>query len=287
MSLPYKAQLARLFFFSVLLLALVAVTERTSAADPAEELAPNLLAEEPSGGFGPDLLEDDPFFNDSTEVMRDPIFEDDFYFSEPLVEINDPLEPLNRAFFVFNDRLYFWVLKPVTNVYSAVLPWDIRLIIGNFFANLASPISFVNNILQGEIDDAGVVLGRFLINTTLGIGGLGDPAAVDFDLQPRDADLGQTFGKWGIGEGIYINWPFFGPSNVRDSFGLVGDAYLHPVPWVEGGFGLTAGYIAVDRVNTLSLSPDVYEELKRISIDPYVAARQAFFDYRRAIINQR
>ena len=115
--------------------------------------------------------------------------------------------------------------------------------------------------------------------------GLGDPAYVDFDLEPRRADFGQTLGRWGIGEGFYICLPFLGPSNVRDSVGFVGDVYMHPVPYLSESFAFDMGYLAVSRVNLMSISPEVYEELKRISLDPYVAARQAYYDYRRSIIN--
>lgn len=251
--------------------------------DPSvENPYPDLLLED---GMGPDLLSDDPFISDPVEYLGDPIFEDDFIFNEPPPEISDPFEPLNRAVFVFNDRVYFWVLKPTKNAYSFALPDDIRLSLGNAFSNLAAPIRFLNNVLQGKFEDAGIVLSRFLINSTLGVFGLGDPAYVDFDLEPRRADFGQTLGMWGIGEGFYICLPFLGPSNVRDSVGFVGDVYMHPVPYLSESFAFDMGYLAVSRVNLMSISPEVYEELKRISLDPYVAARQAYYDYRRSIIN--
>lgn len=252
--------------------------------DPSvENPYPDLLIEE--GVVEPDLLTDEPFISDPVEYLGDPIFEDDFIFNEPPPEISDPLEPLNRAMFVFNDKVYFWVLKPTKNVYSFMLPDDIRLSLGNAFSNLAAPIRFLNNVLQGKFEDAGIVMSRFLINSTLGVFGFGDPAYIDFDLEPRRADFGQTLGSWGIGEGIYICLPLLGPSNVRDSIGFVGDVYMHPVPYFSKGFAYDMGYLAVSRVNLMSITPDVYEELKRISLDPYVAARQAYYDYRRSIIN--
>lgn len=198
--------------------------------------------------------------------------------------IYDPLEPLNRAFFVFNDKLYFWVLKPVKTGYSAVLPWDIRMVIGNFFNNLASPVDFVNTLLQGRFNDAGAVLGRFVINSTLGVFGFGDAAAEAFDIQPRSGDFGETLGVYGIGEGIFINWPLLGPSNIRDSVGLVADWQLHPYNYLDMESEEIIAARSLEFVNRLSLKGDAYEELKRISVDPYVASRQAYADYRRSLI---
>lgn len=248
---------------------------------------PDLLAQLPQvDERGVDLLGDDPYLKDPAYVLGDPIFEDDFTFNDPAFSIKDPLEPMNRVFFTFNDKLYFWVLKPVNRGYSAVLPADIRLCIGNFFTNLASPIRFINNLLQGEGKDAGIVLGRFVINSTLGILGLGDPAYVDFDLEPQQGDFGQTLGKWGFGEGIYLLWPGLGPSSVRDTFGFAGDYFMHPYPYLSEDFVRDIVYYTVRQINTLSLSPNVYEELIRISLDPYVASRQAYYEYRRSIISK-
>ncbi len=244
---------------------------------------PDLLDDE-DGRSAPDLLDQAPFLDEPEQVLGDPIFEDDFTFTDSPAEIYDPLEPLNRAIFVFNDKVYFWVLKPTKNAYSYVLPSDIRRIIGNAFSNLAAPIRLLNNVLQGKFEDAGVVLSRFAINSTLGVFGFGDPAYVDFDLEPRPADFGQTLGKWKIGDGFYLCLPFLGPSNVRDTVGFVGDIYMHPVPYFSQNFTFDMTYLVTSRVNLLSISPDVYEELKRISLDPYVAARQGYYDYRRSII---
>ena len=253
--------------------------------DPSTENPyPDLLLENEDGIAAPDLLDEAPYLSEPDELLGDPIFEDDFVFNVPPPEIFDPLEPVNRAIFVFNDKVYFWVLKPTKNVYSYLLPEDIRRSIGNAFANAAAPIRFLNNVLQGEFEDAGVVLSRFAINSTLGVFGFGDPAYVDFDLEPRRADFGQTLGKWKIGEGFYICLPFLGPSNVRDSVGFLGDVYMHPVPYFSESLAFDMAYLGVSRINLISISPDVYEELKRISLDPYVAARQAYYDYRRSEI---
>ncbi len=219
----------------------------------------------------PDFLDDDYDDFDDTEGGSDPIY--------------DPLEPLNRVFFEFNDKLYFWVLKPVKTGYSYVVPEELRQCVGNFFNNLAAPIRLINNILQGRFKDAGVVLSRFLINSTVGVYGFGDVAMEEFDIRPRHADFGQTLGVYGMGEGVYVHWPVFGPSNLRDSVGLVGDSLANPAFHIDMTTVEGTLYYSANKVNRMSVTPNLYEEMKKYSLDPYIAARQAFYDYRRNIIN--
>lgn len=201
-------------------------------------------------------------------------------------EIYDPIEPFNRVFFEFNDKLYFWVLKPVKTGYSYVVPTELRECVGNFFNNLAAPIRLINNLLQGRFDDAGVVLSRFLINSTVGVYGLADVALQEYNLEPRLADFGQTLGKYGIGEGIYLVWPVLGPSNIRHSVGLAGDSLASPPFYLDFSAGDSISYYATNRINNLSLSPSIYEDMKKYSLDPYVAVRQAFYDFRRNVIKR-
>jgi phospholipid-binding lipoprotein MlaA len=226
---------------------------------------------------------DEPFPDLLTEEWEDAYKEDD---GEKDLAIRDPLEPMNRFFFKVNDELYEWVLKPTTKVYSRIFPLELRECFGNFFQNLASPITFVNALLQGDFPLAGNVLGRFVINSTIGVYGFADVASQEFDIQPERADFGQTLGKWGLGEGIFLFWPVFGPSSIRDSVGLVADTYLHPVPYLHDDWTLDAAYYATGKVNNLSLHPDVYEDMKRYALDPYVATRQAYYEYRKAKIEE-
>lgn len=223
---------------------------------------------------GIDLLDDD-FYDEDYELL-------DEVESEGV--ISDPLEPMNRVLFEINDTLYVWVFKPVINGYTYVMPWDVRYMFGNFFDNLSSPVRLVNNLLQGEFKDAGAVASRFVVNTTMGCFGFGDPAGREFDMDKRPADFGQTLGKWGVGEGVYFFWPVFGPSNMRDTAGFFGDVYVHPLEFAEIGLVGSAAYYSGWRVNSMSLEPDVYEEVKRVAVDPYIAIRQAYVDYRRGFI---
>jgi len=222
--------------------------------------------------LGADLLEDE--------------YEDFAFEDKEFEDIYDPLEPLNRVFFQFNDKLYFWVLKPVKTGYSYIVPAELRECFGNFFNNLAAPIRLINNLLQGRFNDAGIVLSRFFINTTIGVYGLADVALQEFNLEPRLADFGQTLGVYGLGEGVYICWPIFGPSNIRDTVGAVGDTFASPIIYVNMTNTESVLYYSANRINFLSLSPDLYEDLKKYSLDPYVATRQSFYDFRRNVIKK-
>jgi phospholipid-binding lipoprotein MlaA len=205
----------------------------------------------------------------------------------PQDSIYDPLEPMNRVFFEINDKLYFWVLKPIYTGYAAVVSPDIRQSFGNFFDNISSPVSFLNNLLQGRIEDAWVVLERFLINTTLGVFGFGDAATTGFNIYPRPADFGQTLGVYGFGEGIYFFWPVIGPSNIRDSIGFAADTSVHPTNFLDWGVAERTGYYMGNKINSMSLSAGVYEDLKKFSLDPYVATRQAYSEHRQDQIDKQ
>lgn len=199
--------------------------------------------------------------------------------------IYDPLEPVNRVFFQFNDKLYNYVLSPVAESYATVVPRDLRGCIGNAFKNILSPIRIVNSLLQGKVSESGTELLRFVINTFAGVGGLGDPAKESFNIHSMEEDFGQTLGKYGVGEGIYICWPIFGPSNIRDTVGLVGDSLLNPLSYAffentESGLAIQAG----KRVNATSLVLGEYEQIVESSFDPYIAMRDFYTDIRRSKI---
>jgi|GEM_PF-553190 len=208
--------------------------------------------------------------------------DNDVFGEEPEIgQLADPLEPLNRAFFHFNDKFYFWLLKPVSQGYSYVIPEDIRMTLRSFVKNLMAPVRIVNNLLQGKIKNTGIETARFVINSTIGIGGLADVAKEDLGLAPSEEDFGQTLGVYGVGEGIYFCWPFFGPSNVRDTIGLAGDFFLNPLSYLamhDSGAGLAAQ--AGKEVNETSLSIGDYEDFKESALDPYVALRDAYRQHR-------
>lgn len=201
-------------------------------------------------------------------------------FKEEKVEIADPLEPFNRAMHQFNDKLYFWALKPVAQGYKIVVPEPARISVRNFFSNLGFPSRFLSCLLQTDFRGAATEAGRFTINTIWGIGGLLDPSVnKELDLQKQDTDLGQTLGVYGVGQGFYIVWPILGPSSPRDSIDIVGDYFLYPVSYIYPWYAWL-GVWGHEKINTTSLRIGDYEALKDAAIDPYVAFRDAYIQYR-------
>ena len=196
-----------------------------------------------------------------------------------VVHVADPIAPFNRAMFYFNDKFYFWVLKPVARGYRYIVPTPVRTGVNNFFYNLITPVRMVNCILQGKFYSAGTEFTRFVINSTVGMLGFVDPAKNYPMLKAKEEDLGQTFGNYGIGNGFYIVWPFLGPSTLRDTVGMAGDLFLNPVNYVrpvEASLGITA----YEKVNTTSFYIGDYETIKEASLDPYSAIRDAYIQNR-------
>jgi phospholipid-binding lipoprotein MlaA len=191
--------------------------------------------------------------------------------------------------FQFNDKLYFWFLKPTAQVYSAAVPQDFRDAFNNFFRNLATPVRFVNSLLQLKFKEAGNEIVRLVVNSTIGVGGLGDPAKTELGISHYDADTGQTLGAYGIDSGFYVVWPFFGPSSLRDTFGLAGDRFLTPLAWIGAGdisFGASVGIAGFDMVNKTSLRIGDYETFKDAAIDPYESMRDAYVQNRKKHVEE-
>ncbi len=200
--------------------------------------------------------------------------------------IADPLEPINRIFFTFNDKLYFWLLKPIAKGYGKVVPEPARVGIRNFFSNLLMPIRLINCLLQGKLKAAGTETIRFIINSTVGFLGVQDVAKNEGHLEVHEEDLGQSLGVYGLGPGIYINWPIFGPSSLRDTVGMIGDFFLDPVNYAVTRTKYRIAVKGYDKVNSTSLTIGEYESLKKAALDPYVAVRDAYFQYRRNLIKK-
>ena len=195
------------------------------------------------------------------------------------LSVADPLYYFNYAMYSFNDFLYFAAIKPLATGYKTIIPTPVRKGVNNFFHNLLFPVRFVNNLLQGEIKDAGTEIGVFLINTTAGVLGFVQVAQDDFDLQTSNEDLGQTLGSYTIGNGFYLVLPILGPSTLRDTVGLVGDSFLTPVNYVDP-WELSTGIKVYDSINAASFRIGDYEALKQAAIDPYAAIKDAYIQNR-------
>jgi phospholipid-binding lipoprotein MlaA len=237
-----------------------------------------------------------PASEEETEDLSDEDleFEEDLDFLEEEPEeaeavlIADPLEPFNRAMFHFNDRLYFWFLKPAARGYNWVFPEDFRVAVRNFFVNLLFPVRLVNSILQGNFRGAGIEVSRFAVNSTLGFFGFFDPSSRGLNLPMQDEDVGQTLGVWRMGHGFYINMPILGPFSTRSLVGWVGDSFLDPITWyVHPLIWRRLAVTSYRKFNNVSLTLGDYEALKEAAIDPYVAIRNAYIQYRNALVKKR
>ena len=208
-------------------------------------------------------------------------------------EIFDPLEPYNRIMTSFNDYLYVNLLTPTARAYSKVMPKEARVGISNFFQNITFPIRFVNNVLQFKFAYALEELGRFGVNSTVGILGFMDPATEHLNLQKREEDFGQTLGYYGVGEGFPIVMPLLGPSNLRDRIGSFGDGYIDPFSYysvfsdkITDKILVTIGVRGFDAVNSISLNLGQYESIKKDAIDLYPFLRDSYSQIREKAIKE-
>jgi phospholipid-binding lipoprotein MlaA len=197
----------------------------------------------------------------------------------------DPLEKYNRWMTRFNDRLYFWVLKPTAQGYNKILNEPVRIAVSRFFKNLYFPVRGVNNLLQMKFKHAGIETARFGINSTLGFFGFFDPAKICWDLDAYPEDFGQTLGYYGSGSGFHIVLPFLGPSNLRDAFGKVPDLFLNPVYYCDDE-PLAIGVSAYEKINTVSLNMETYETLRKDAVDLYLFFRNAYEENRNSQIGE-
>lgn len=198
----------------------------------------------------------------------------------------DPLEGINRGIYKFNDVTDKAVFKPVATAYKTVTPTPIRTGVNNFFNNLHSITSILNNLLQFKFANAFSETGRFVINSTFGLAGLIDVAGMD-NVPVHKEDFGQTLGHWGVGSGAYLVLPFLGPSNIRDTTGLVFDTvttdpitYTHNIGEVRLHNQLRTAEFIDTRAELLNAS-DLIDEA---SLDPYAFMRDAYLQRRANLV---
>lgn len=200
-------------------------------------------------------------------------------------EVSDPFESLNRNLFSFNDRLYRWVLTPISKTYTSVVPLLVRKGIHQAFENLKFPVRTINSGLQGNFSRSGKELQKFALNTLGGLGGLLRPSDEIPSLREIPAeDFGQTLATWGMGPGPYVVLPILGPSTGRETLGWIGDYSLNPVNWTLalGGQANDWGWIP-STGNTVQGLPEQlsnYNESKANAVDPYTAIKSAYIQNR-------
>lgn len=254
-------------------------------ADPAPpEASPDAGAEAPPAGAVPSGIgEGAP----AELPAPDPLYEDDWLLGDETEDpaVRDPLEGLNRGTFRFNEAMRRFVFTPITRVYEFAVPDPGRRAIFRLFANLGEPVIFVNDVLQGAPSDAGMSGARFVINSTLGVAGLFDPAA-RFGLERHETDFGQTLAVYRLTSGPYFVVPLFGPATVRDALGTVVDAVLRPDTWlVSLGPRMVLG--AGTGLAIYEMEHERLEALRETSVDFYAALRGAYLLDRDAAVDQR
>lgn len=224
----------------------------------------------------------------NTAVLAQEEDDDFFVFDEEENDtptIADPLESINRVTFAFNDKMYRVVMKPIARGLR-VLPEPVRNSGSNFFNNLGTPVSAINALLQLDLPNAGTEVSRFLLNSTFGILGLFDPAT-HMGIIRDNEDLGQTLGRYGMGQGFYVVLPFIGASSLRDGLGLFGDAAINPV-YDQLGMSTTEiiGARALEAEIKLSLDQDTYEAFYDSALDPYIFFRSAYTQNRAGRVDE-
>lgn len=216
----------------------------------------------------------------------------------------DPWEPVNTKIFEFNRQVDRWVLKPVAQGYNFVMPNQVQIGISNFFYNLRFPPRFLNNIFQGKVKGAGIEIGRFLVNSTAGVGGLID-VAQHLDLKTPEEDTGQTLGFYGVKPGPYVVLPLLPPFNVRDLVGYVGDIALNPINWLVAPIIEVRGVPSViahknrttsmmvqlggrvfEIVNDRSLNLEKFQGVEEATLDLYAAVRNAYLQKRARAVRE-
>jgi phospholipid-binding lipoprotein MlaA len=194
----------------------------------------------------------------------------------------DPWESWNRGVYKFNDKLDRAVAKPVARAYVKVVPQPIRTGVTNFFANLETPTVMVNDALQGKFVAAANDLGRFALNTTLGLAGILDPAS-SAGLQRNNEDFGQTLGKWGVHSGPFVELPLLGPSDLRDGPARLVDTYTNPRQYIKNTwikYGLYLPDLTDRRAALLPL-----DETLQHTYDPYAFVRDAYLQRRAYLVS--
>ena len=219
--------------------------------------------------------------SDSFKDLKDP-----FMSESNAPDMPDPFEDYNRFMFDFNEGFYDNLMEPVVRGYRDTVNEDVRMGISNIFDNAMAPLKLVSSFLQGDLDKAGRVIGRTIINTTLGLGGMFDVADKAFGIKDVNEDLDQALGVWGVPTGPYVVLPLFGPSSVRNIFGRAGGMLLSPTyhfaPGIEVGGSLTV----TDQINDVSFIVDDIEQLEESTIDKYESVRDFYGQYRDGLVKE-
>jgi len=206
----------------------------------------------------------------------------------------DPLKGYNMLMTNVNDKFYTYLLFPIAKGYKKIVPTPARNSISNFFDNLLFPVRFVNNLLQFKFKNSFEETQRFIINSTVGIGGLFDVAGKKFHIKEHNEDFGQTLGYYGIGSGFHIVWPILGPSNLRDTIGFVADYYIDPKVYISqrNNYNIpnnsTESFAigSVNVINKTSFDYKKYEAIKQGNVVLYPVLKDLYEEHRKKLISE-
>jgi len=299
MTKPFQLRLAAFGLGVALLVALSACAKAPSAPEPGvvpagEEFSSDTAGDESvvpageefsSGTAGDESVvpagEEFPSDAADDDSEYDDLFDDEFGLGED-AEPYDPFERTNRPLLNFNRRMNRYIFDPMIRGYRFVVPRPGRKAVHRVFLNLATPPTLVNDLLQLRFKDAATTIGRFVLNSTLGFGGIFD-VAIEADWEHHESDFGQTLGRYGVGPGPYLMLPLLGPSTIRDGVGGVVDMFLHPLFYL---FPLTPNILigAGSGFSTLDAHGPALKALEESSVDFYAALRSAFIQSRTAHI---
>lgn len=273
------ATLLRRLVSTVLLASSLAWVPGLRADEPADR-----AAEAPAPAAEPAATDDD--YEDEEDEYAQPA-------------VRDPFEKVNRMVFKFNDGLFRHVVRPITRGYETITPAPVRRGLVSFFDNLRFPVRFTGCVLQGKLDRAAAETGKFVVNTTAGVGGFIKVSDRFQPLRVPEEDIGQALGKWGLPAGPYLVLPVLGPANPREIVGRAGDYIMTPTGWGRGSIVPEEWQVmndlswewrlAISAVDTISVFPEIvsaYDTFNKAAVDPYVAFRNGFLQYREAMIRK-
>lgn len=216
------------------------------------------------------------------EELEDPFGTNEENIPEPW----DPFESHNRFMFNFNNTLYDYFGKHVAKGYRFTVPYDVRIMIKNIINNGTMPVRLLNSFLQGDLGKSGRVISRFLINSTVGLGGMFDVADHEFDIKPANENMTQTLGYYNVPSGPYLVLPILGPSSVRNLVGRTADVFVSPTFLLSAPFAVSSGIAAVKKTNETSFLIKTHQNLRENSIDEYISVRDLYQQYHYFLINE-
>lgn len=211
-------------------------------------------------------------------------FEDPFAPEVP--ELSDPYENHNRFIFNLNNKIYNHFTKHVAKGYRFTVPLDVRIVIRNIFNNASMPVKLVSSLIQGNMEKSGKVVGRFLINSTAGLGGMLDVADQEYNIKPVNENMSQALGYYDVPTGPYLVLPLLGPSSIRNLVGRTADIFVNPAFLFSAPFMVTSGVATGKKVNETSFLVKTKKELEQNSLDEYESTRDFYKQYHYRLVKE-